>query len=108
MASEPERQFYAISEEPGCDHDEVRHLAQGGDVNRYYRCPDCDGVLIRDGGPTPEGGTDDLGEIDPEFGDLMADLEAHRPSGGSRGSTATRGSNSVFGRVVAAWRRLLH
>lgn len=105
MASEPERQFYAISNESGCDHGEVRHLAQGGDVNRYYRCPDCDGVLIREGGPTPGGGTDDLGTIDPEMGDLMADLEAH--DGGRRGADR-HGPGSLFGRFAAAWRRLVN
>ena len=104
MASKPERQFYAISDEPGCDHERVRHLAQGGGVNRYYRCPDCDGVLVREGGPEPTGGSDDLGTIDPEMGDLMADLEAHR---GGR-SSKTRRSDSVLGRFAAAWRRLVH
>ena len=103
MASEPEREFYAISDDPACDHDEVRHLAQGGDVNRYYRCPDCDGVLVREGGPTPDGGTDDLGTVDPEMGDLMADLEAHH---GDRPGSATQPSRSLVGRV-AAWRRLV-
>ena len=104
MASKPERQFYAISDEPGCDHERVHHLAQSGDVNRYYRCPDCDGVLIRQGGPTPTGGSDDLGTIDPEMGDIMADLEARN---GGRSSDA-RGSGSVFGRFAAVWRRLVH
>lgn len=104
MVSGPEQQFYAISDEPGCDHERVRHLAQGGDVNRYYRCPTCDGVLIRQGGPTPTGGTDDLGTVDPDLDDLLIDLDHyHRKRGVPKSSHAS----SLASRVIAAWRQLV-
>lgn len=102
MASEPERQFYAISDDQACDHREVRHLAAGGDVNRYYRCPECDGVLIREGGPAPSGGSDDLGTVDPRMGDLLEDLEAYHGDGSSSMGSAGR---SLSERLVDACRR---
>lgn len=104
MGSQPEQAFYAIPDDPTCDHEEVRHLAQDAGVSRYYRCPDCDAVLVRPGGSSPSGGTDDLGTIDPRMGDLLEDLEAYHGDGSS---SLDSGGRSLRGRVLDACRRLV-
>lgn len=104
MVPEPEGGFYAIPDDPACDHEEVRHLAQDAGVSRYYRCPNCESVLVRPGGPAPEGGTDDLGTIDPRMGDLLADLEAYHGDGSS---SLGVGDRSLRDRILDAWRRLV-
>jgi hypothetical protein len=104
MVPEPENGFYAVPDDPTCDHEEVRHLAQDAGVSRYYRCPDCDTVLVRPGGPPPEGGTDDLGTIDPRMGDLLDDLEAYHGDGSS---SLGSGEGSLAGRLLEACRRLV-
>ena len=104
MVPEPEQGFYAIPDDPACDHEEVRHLAQDGGVSRYYRCPDCETVLVRPGGSPPEGGTDDLGTIDPRMGDLLEDLEAYHGDGSSSLGADDR---SLPGRILDACRRLV-
>lgn len=103
MVPDPEPSFYAIPDDPACDHEAVRHVPGAG-VNRYYRCPDCETVLVRAGGPTPDGGTDDLGTIDPRMDDLLEDLEAHHGDGTSSLGPDVR---SLPGRFVAALRRLV-
>lgn len=82
MVPDPDRGFYAIPDDPACDHEAVRQVPQGG-VNRYFRCPDCETVLVRAGGPAPDGPTDDLGHIDPRMGDLLEDIDAYHGDGTS-------------------------
>lgn len=75
-------QFYAI---PGagaaaveCDHAAVQGLGSDGGMNRYFECPNCGSVLVREAAfPHGDGANDDLGSVDPQLGDLLADIEAH-------------------------------
>lgn len=80
MVPDPDGGFYAIPDDPACDHEAVHHVPQSG-VNRYFRCPDCETVLVRAGGPEPDGPTDDLGTVDPRMGDLLEDIDAYHGDG---------------------------
>ena len=72
-------------------------MASDAGGTRYFKCPDCGGVLVREP-PMKGDGTDaDLGTIDPAFEDLLEDVEHYHDR--------TRASG--LGRPVAAVRRLL-
>jgi hypothetical protein len=80
-----------------CDHESLRAMASDAGANRYFRCRDCGGVLVREPPMRSEGVDADLGTIDPEFDDLLDDLDQFHDSRRS----------SVVGRAVAAVRRLV-
>ncbi len=80
-----------------CEHDALEALATDAGANRYFRCRDCGGVLVREP-PMKRDGTDaDLGTIDPRFDDLLEDLDRYHD----------RDDASLVGRTVAAVRRFV-
>ncbi|MUV87771.1 hypothetical protein GJ631_14725 [Natronomonas sp. CBA1123] len=105
---DPEHRLYAI---PGggdadCDHDAVHELGADGGANRYFECPDCGSVLVREGRRPPEGrSAEGLGTVDPRLGDLLDDIDAYHDGTGS--SFAPDRPESTLERVTEAWRRLL-
>ena len=89
---------YAIGVGRGdCDHDSLREMASDAGANRYFRCRDCGGVLVREPPMRSEGTDADLGTIDPEFDEVLADLDHYHD----------RKRPSAVGRAVAAVRRLV-
>ena len=80
-----------------CDHESRREMASDAGANRYFRCPDCGGVLVREPPMKGEGTDADLGTVDPAFEDLLEDLEHYHD----------RNRASVLGRAVAAVKRLV-
>ena len=89
---------YAIGVGRGdCEHGSLSEMAGDAGANRYFRCRDCGGVLVQEPPMRSEGTDADLGTIDPEFDDLLADLDHYHD----------RTHSSVVGRTVAAVRRLV-
>ena len=80
-----------------CDHESRREMGSDAGANRYFRCLDCGGVLVRESPMTGEGTDDDLGTVEPAFEDLLVDLEHYHD----------RKRASVLGRAGAAVRRFL-
>ena len=80
-----------------CDHESRREMASDAGANRYFRCLDCGGVLVREPPMKADGPDADLGTVEPAFEDLLEDLTHYHD----------RTRASVLDRVVAAVRRLL-
>lgn len=101
-------QFYAIpsggNAATECDHAAVHGLGSDGGLNRYFECPNCGSVLVREGAfAYGDGANDDLGEVDPHMGDLLEDIAAHHD--GRRSPYEASPPETVFDRLSdAVWR----
>ena len=82
-----------------CEHDTLERLASDAGANRYFRCRNCGGVLVREPPMRSEGTGADLGTVDPRMDDLLVDLDHYHER--------RTGRSSVVGRVAGAVRRLL-
>lgn len=83
-----ERRLYAVPGEgdPDCDHEVVTDIGNDAGANRFYECPDCGSILIREGYlPEGDGSTADLGTVDPRIGDLLDDIDRYHETGSAFG-----------------------
>jgi len=108
-ATDREPGLYAVpgsADYENCDHEGVRTMGSDGGTNRYFECLDCGSVLVQEGllGGEGEGGSDDLGEVDPRLGDLLDDIDAHYA--GEPTSFGPGRAGSLRDRLAAAWRLL--